>query len=108
MQEGRIQIGTYSFNFKDRLLTHDGITTPLTKKESALLKVLAGNMNSLTSRETAIHEVWGDEGSYYHNGRSMDVYIVRLKKLLKADSNVAIVNSHGFGFSLIVNSSTSV
>jgi DNA-binding response OmpR family regulator len=75
-------------------------THKLTTKESALLALLANNMNEVVDRQGALRAIWGDDS--YFNGRSMDVYIAKLRKLLKEDPTVQIVNVHGVGFKLMV------
>jgi len=72
----------------------------LTTKENMLLKLLVQNQNNLLDRQAALRAVWGDDN--YFNGRSMDVYIAKLRKLLKEDENIEIMNVHGIGFKLLV------
>ena len=72
----------------------------LTTKETDLLRMLCLHRNGLLPRELALKEVWGDDN--YFNGRSMDVYIAKLRKYLKDDPNIEIVNIHGNGFRLVV------
>jgi DNA-binding response OmpR family regulator len=72
----------------------------LTTKENDLLKLLASNKNGIVERNFALSAVWGDDS--YFNGRSMDVYIAKLRKYLTFDSNIEIVNVHGKGFKLVV------
>lgn len=72
----------------------------LTTKENMLLKLLVQNQNDLLDRQVALRAVWGDDN--YFNGRSMDVYIAKLRKLLKEDENIEIMNVHGIGFKLLV------
>jgi len=72
----------------------------LTTKENMLLKLLVQNQNDLLDRQAALRAVWGDDN--YFNGRSMDVYIAKLRKLLKEDQNIEIMNVHGIGFKLLV------
>ena len=67
----------------------------LTTKENMLLKLLVQNQNDLLDRQAALRAVWGDDN--YFNGRSMDVYIAKLRKLLKEDENIEIMNVHGIG-----------
>jgi len=96
---GIFRLGTFSFDpLNMTLRSKDGETTRLTRKESALLKVLCENKNRLLPRETALTKVWGDND--YFVGRSMDVYIARLRKYLKADASISITNVHGAGFKL--------
>lgn len=97
-----IRIGKYTYDTFNLLLTKDDITQKLTVKEGALLRLLATNMNKLMPRETAQKEVWGT--SDYFIGRSMDVFITRLRKYLRLDPDVCIQNIHGSGFKLYVKS----
>lgn len=94
-------IGKYVFDYRNLELASPAAKITLTQKEAALLKVLCRNMNQLVTRETALTEVWG--GDDYFSGRSMDVFITKLRKYLKDDPGVAIVNVHGSGFRLEVN-----
>ncbi len=94
------QIGSLSFDYPRQLLTHNGVAQKLTSKESELLKLLAQNLNQPVSRSFALKMVWGDDS--YFNARSMDVYITKLRKYLKEDPSVQLVNVHGEGFKLIV------
>lgn len=71
----------------------------LTTKETELLRMLCLHRNALLPRETALKEVWGDDN--YFNGRSMDVYIAKLRKYLAPDPRVEIINVHGKGFRLV-------
>lgn len=72
----------------------------LTTKENQLLHLLIKNKNEILDRQATLRAVWGDDN--YFNGRSMDVYIAKLRKLLKEDSNIEIMNIHGVGFKLLV------
>ncbi|HEX7691853.1 response regulator transcription factor [Sediminibacterium soli] len=92
-------LGRYHFNPKLRELKHDDITQTLSPKENELLKMLAEHKNDLLPRERALKKIWGSDT--YFNGRSMDVYIAKLRKYLKDDSNIEIVNIHGNGFRLV-------
>lgn len=93
------QIGTMQFDYEHQTLLHGEEKTKLTSKETELLKVLCLNMNQPLSRSFALKIVWGDDS--YFNARSMDVYITKLRKYLRHDPNVQIVNLHGEGFKLI-------
>ncbi|NOR88458.1 MAG: response regulator [Bacteroidales bacterium] len=93
-------LGTIKFDHKNMILLHDGKEYSLTRKESALLRLLAINKNQLVEREYALEKVWGS--SDYFIGRSMDVFIAKLRKLLKIDPNIVITNVHGTGFKLEV------
>jgi len=72
----------------------------LTSKENALLKMLSQHANQLMDRNQALLAIWGDDS--YFNSRSMDVYIAKLRKYLKDDQGVKIINEHGKGFRLIL------
>ena len=92
-------LGSYHFNPKLRQLSHNNTTQTLSPKENELLKMLAEHKNDLLPRERALKKIWGSDT--YFNGRSMDVYIAKLRKYLKDDSNIEIVNIHGNGFRLV-------
>jgi two-component system OmpR family response regulator len=92
-------LGKYHFNPKLRELKHDTVTQTLSPKENELLKMLAEHKNDLLPRERALKKIWGSDT--YFNGRSMDVYIAKLRKYLKDDTNIEIVNIHGNGFRLV-------
>jgi two-component system OmpR family response regulator len=92
-------LGRYHFNPKLRELKHDDLNQTLSPKENELLKMLAEHKNDLLPRERALKKIWGSDT--YFNGRSMDVYIAKLRKYLKDDTNIEIVNIHGNGFRLV-------
>ena len=94
-------IGKFEFNSENMVLQcgEDDIRN-LTRKEAGLLKLLCLNKNNLLPREVALETIWGDND--YFIGRSMDVFIAKLRKYLKADPNVRITNVHGIGFKLEV------
>ncbi len=92
-------MGKYHFNPRLRELTFDGKIQVLSPKENELLKMLCEYKNDLLSREIALKKIWGSDT--YFNGRSMDVYIAKLRKYLKEDSTIEIVNIHGNGFRLV-------
>jgi DNA-binding response OmpR family regulator len=93
-------LGKYHFNPRLRELTVNGITQTLSPKENDLLRMLADYKNDLLPREAALKKIWGSDT--YFNGRSMDVYIAKLRKYLKEDDKLEIVNIHGNGFRLVV------
>ncbi|MCX6322678.1 MAG: response regulator transcription factor [Sphingobacteriales bacterium] len=93
-------LGTYHFNPRLRELTVNGKVQTLSPKENELLRMLAEYKNDLLPREAALKKIWGSDT--YFNGRSMDVYIAKLRKYLKEDSKLEIVNIHGNGFRLVV------
>ncbi len=93
-------LGGYHFNPKLRQLTKGNSSHTLSPKESDLLRMLCEYKNDLLPREKALKKIWGSDT--YFNGRSMDVYIAKLRKYLKEETNVEIVNIHGNGFRLVV------
>ncbi|TBR18246.1 MAG: response regulator transcription factor [Chitinophagaceae bacterium] len=95
-------LGSYHFNPKLRHLTRNNITHTLSPKESGLLRLLCEYLNDLLPRDQALKKIWGSDT--YFNGRSMDVYIAKLRKYLKEDEKIEIVNIHGNGFRLVVKS----
>jgi len=97
------KIGDFDFNSKLRHLAFRGKEIQkLSPKESKLLKMLAVHKNDLMPRELALTKIWRDDN--YFTSRSMDVYIAKLRKYLKLDENVEIINIHGEGFRLIEKS----
>jgi DNA-binding response OmpR family regulator len=92
-------LGSFHFNPKLRELSIAGKTQTLSPKENELLRMLAEHKNDLLPREKALKKIWGSDT--YFNGRSMDVYIAKLRKYLKEDENLEIVNIHGNGFRLV-------
>ena len=94
------KIGKFDFNSKLRHLTlSGGEVQKLSPKEGKLLKMLAIHLNDLMPRELALTKIWRDDN--YFTSRSMDVYIAKLRKYLRGDENVEILNIHGEGFRLI-------
>ncbi len=96
-----IKFGTFTFDYPNRVLCTDNDQVNLTKKEAEVLRLLASNVNNVVKREKVLTDVWGEND--YFMGRSMDVYIARLRKKLSEDKSVAIVNVHRMGFKLEVN-----
>ncbi len=100
--EGKVfRIGAYEYDAEMRTLTLAGKENRLSPKEGALLKLMAQNKNQLLGRSEALKKIWKDDN--YFTGRSMDVYVAKLRKYLKDDENVAIVNVHSEGFRLVDN-----
>ncbi len=95
------QIGKMTLDFNRRLLKYegDGEVKKLTSKEAQLLKMLADYANETLDRSDALKEIWRDDN--YFNARSMDVYIAKLRKYLKKDPSVELINVHGVGFKLV-------
>ena len=94
------KIGEFEFDSQKQLLSIGEKVTKLTTKESELLTLLAANANNVLERNFALKTIWIDDN--YFNARSMDVYITKLRKLLKDDPNVGIINIHGKGYKLIM------
>lgn len=96
------QIGEFFLNSKLRFLKYkDEEPFKLSPKENDLLRLLALHENDLMARDYALNRIWKDDN--YFTSRSMDVYIAKLRKYLKRDPNVEIVNIHGEGFRLVTN-----
>lgn len=93
------QIGGYQFSPVTQLLRCAEATYKLSFKESELLKALVGYKNTLMPRKETLIALWGDDS--FFNSRTMDVYIAKLRKYLKHDPSLSIVNIRGFGFKLI-------
>ena len=100
--KSRIVIGDFIFNPRLRTLTYKkDAPTNLSPKENQLLFMLVETQNDLLSRNKALEEIWNDDN--YFTSRSMDVYIAKLRKYLRQDISVEIVNIHGEGFRLNIN-----
>ena len=92
-------IGKFTFDTKRQILSFEGRQTKLTTKESELLILLCSHANEVLQRELALKTIWIDDN--YFNARSMDVYITKLRKHLKDDPQIEIINIHGKGYKLI-------
>lgn len=93
------KLGKFTFDTQKQVLIADDKTTKLTTKESELLSLLCAHRNQILERNYALKAIWIDDN--YFNARSMDVYITKLRKRLKADPNIEIINIHGKGYKLI-------
>ena len=93
------KLGNFVFYYKKQKLALNGEETKLTTKENELLYLLSKHRNTIMERSFALKTIWGDDN--YFNGRSMDVYIAKLRKHLKADDRLVIINVHGKGFKLL-------
>ncbi|MBR4381599.1 MAG: response regulator transcription factor [Bacteroidaceae bacterium] len=94
------KIGKFTFDIQKQILSIDGEQTKLTTKESELLNLLCSHANDVLNRDFALKTIWIDDN--YFNARSMDVYITKLRKHLKADPAIEIINIHGKGYKLII------
>lgn len=93
-------LGSYTFDHTVRTLRRDSRSRTLTAREADLLRLLCLHVNATLDRSLALKEIWGDDS--YFNGRSMDVFVSKLRKYLKDDKRVGILNVHGRGLSLVV------
>lgn len=98
-------MGRYHFNFPLRILTFDAggseeVKEKLSPKEAQLLRMFAMYLNDILPRSEALTKIWGEDT--YFTARSMDVFVTKLRKYLKYDENIEIVNIHGNGFQLLV------
>ncbi len=96
------EIGRFTFDSSKQVLVGKGKTVKLTSRESELLRLLCLHQNRTLERNIALRQIWGDEG--YFSGRSMDVFVSKLRKYLKDDPRVEIINVHGKGYKLIIGS----
>lgn len=94
------EVGLFKFDANKQTLTLGDKVTKLTTKEAELLQLLCEHKNNVLDRNYALKKIWVDDN--YFNARSMDVYITKLRKHLKADTAVEIINIHGKGFKLLV------
>lgn len=95
------KFGKFTFEYNRQTLAWDKKEQKLTSKEAELLKLLCENINNVLDRTVALNKIWFDDS--YFNARSMDVYITKLRKYLKEDPNVELINVHGVGFKLVVS-----
>ncbi len=93
-------IGEYVFDVKNQILTHNATDKKLTKKETRILSFLCEHLNDIAPRELILKNIWGNDD--YFSGRSMDVFISKLRKYLAEDDTIQIINIHGVGFKLEV------
>ena len=94
------KIGRLTFDYTRQVLTAPSGETKLTRKEAELLRLLCDNANGVLDRSVALNRIWQDDS--YFNARSMDVYITKLRKYLKEEPSVELLNVHGIGFKLVL------
>lgn len=99
-QPERLHIGRYEFDYQKQKLIIDGQETQLSHRENELLKRLYEQRNQVLERSTVLLELWGNDS--FFNGRSLDVFITHLRRHLRNDPQVQIVNVRGIGYKLIV------
>ena len=97
-----VSIGKYLFSLDRLLLTFNSETIELSHKEAKLLSILAARQNDLISRDELLKKVWEDDGVF--TGRSLDMFISKLRKKFKNDPGVQITNVHGKGYKLEIKS----
>lgn len=95
------KIGKYIFDYQNQVINNGADQQKVSTKEAELLRLLCVKMNDVLTREEALLQIWHDDN--YFNGRSMDVFLSKLRKYLRDDSNVEIINVHGRGYKLLVN-----
>jgi len=97
----QFKLGSYSFDYTSQIISRAGITQKLSTKEAELLRLLCLKKNEVLTREEALLNIWHDDN--YFNGRSMDVFLSKIRKYLKDDPSVEIINVHGRGYKLLIN-----
>ncbi|MBC7616131.1 MAG: response regulator transcription factor [Pedobacter sp.] len=97
----QFEIGKYAFDYTTQLIQFNGKQQKLSTKEAELLQLLCLKKNTVLTREEALLSIWHDDN--YFNGRSMDVFLSKLRKYLREDPKVEILNVHGKGYKLLVN-----
>ncbi|GGH16547.1 response regulator transcription factor [Mucilaginibacter phyllosphaerae] len=95
------KLGIYSFDYTSQLITRGDAIQKLSTKEAELLRLLCIKKNEVLTREEALLNIWHDDN--YFNGRSMDVFLSKIRKYLKDDPTVEIINVHGRGYKLLIN-----
>ncbi|PWS33051.1 response regulator transcription factor [Pedobacter paludis] len=99
--ETHFSIGKYDFDYTTQIITFAGQQQKLSTKEAELLRLLCLKKNTVLTREEALLSIWHDDN--YFNGRSMDVFLSKLRKYLREDPSVEIINVHGKGYKLLVS-----
>lgn len=99
--ETQFSIGRYNFDYTTQIISHDDVQQKLSTKEAELLRLLCLKKNAVLTREEALLTIWHDDN--YFNGRSMDVFLSKLRKYLREDPLVEIINVHGKGYKLLVS-----
>lgn len=97
--KGTVAIGEYSFEVMRCQLSYKGMVKKLTSREAEVLKILYQNRNRLLDRKAFLIQVWGNDD--FFSSRSLDVFITKLRKYLKQDPTVQLINHRGFGYKLV-------
>ena len=104
-QKNKFRIGIYDFNFDELSLKNSTKVQMLTLREAELLRMFCLNMNQVVKRDTILQQVWGEDD--YYKGRSLDVFISRLRKFFQEDSDISIENYRSVGFKLSIRGADS-
>ncbi|PST85124.1 DNA-binding response regulator [Pedobacter yulinensis] len=99
--QNQFRIGDYEFDYTTQVINRQGSQQKLSTKEAELLRLLCLKKNAVLTREEALLSIWHDDN--YFNGRSMDVFLSKLRKYLREDPKVEIINVHGKGYKLLEN-----
>lgn len=99
--QNKFEIGAFTFDYTNQVISTPDVTQKLSTKEAELLRLLCVHKNDVLTREEALIKIWHDDN--YFNGRSMDVFLSKLRKYLRSDPKVEIVNVHGKGYKLLVS-----
>jgi len=100
-KQTHFKIGRYNFDYTSQMISAGENHQKLSTKEAELLRLLCLRKNEVLTREEALLNIWHDDN--YFNGRSMDVFLSKIRKYLRDDSNVEIINVHGRGYKLLIN-----
>jgi len=100
-KQTHFKIGRYDFDYTTQMISIGDHHQKLSTKEAELLRLLCLRKNEVLTREEALLNIWHDDN--YFNGRSMDVFLSKIRKYLKDDTNVEIINVHGRGYKLLIN-----
>ncbi len=100
-KQSSFKIGKYEFDYTNQVITINDVHQKLSTKEAELLRLLCLRKNEVLTREEALLNIWHDDN--YFNGRSMDVFLSKIRKYLRDDPNVEIINVHGRGYKLLIN-----
>lgn len=103
--KGIFTLANFVFDYNHQNLTINAIDQKLTSKEAELLKILCEHVNQVVDRSFALNRIWQNDS--YFNARSMDVYIAKIRKYLKEDPSVELINVHGIGFKLVTEPAAS-
>lgn len=95
------KFGAFELHYDEQFIKSPSGNHKLTSKENELIRLLASEINKLVNRSHALKQIWGDDS--YFNARSMDVYLSKIRKILKEDPKVQIITVHGEGFKMVVS-----